>query len=467
MNNIETAMQHAHDAFVTYRQTSAAQKAALLKAIANGLEKNATELMTVTGRETHLPEARLRNELTRTINQLNMFAAACENNRLWTIRKDLADANRTPPKPDIRKTMVPLGPVVVFGASNFPYAFSTAGGDTAAALAAGCTVVVKAHPAHPETSKKVATIIAEALHQLQLPEGVFQHVVGSGNEVGEQLVKHPFTTAVAFTGSLKGGRQLYDWGVNRPNPIPVFAEMGSTNPIFILPGALEKKSNEWASAVAGSVQLGVGQFCTNPGMIIGIDTPALDEFKAALAQQISQSQMGNMLHEGILTNYRKGITERIAKPAVKELARGAAAIANGAEAILASVSATDYNADPELAEEIFGPTSLVIDCQNETELLQLANGLSGQLTATILAEPEDAVLASKLLEILPYHCGRIIVNNVPTGVEVCDAMQHGGPYPATTDSRFTSVGLDAAARFLRPVAYQQVPTDWLPQELRQ
>ena len=464
--DIQEIMKISQEAFVQYRQVSLSKRAELLEAIADGIDASGNGLIECTMAETNLPEARLLGERARTTGQLRQFANACRKGTLWQNRIDQADANRTPPKPEIRKTMVPLGPVVVFAASNFPYAFSTAGGDTASALAAGCTVVVKGHSAHPATSAWVANIVQEAVAKCQLPAGVFQHVLGPGNVVGEQLVKHPLTAAVGFTGSFSGGKQLYDWGVSRPVPIPVFAEMSSVNPVFLLPAAIAGKPAEWAAALAGSVMLGVGQFCTNPGIMVGLASPQLDAFIAALAEAITKANPAKMLHPGIASSYHSGTQKMLAQQGIQLVAKGAEANPVSATPMIAKVKAQDFLNNPALADEVFGPWSILVECENTQEVLAIANSMHGQLTTTLIANDADAAMAAPLLQILPYKCGRIIVNGVPTGVEVCPAMNHGGPFPATTDSRFTAVGIDAALRFLRPVAYQTVPQAWLPEQLQ-
>ncbi len=463
---VNTMMRSAQEAFVAYRRMPLSRRADLLEAIADGIDASGSELIECTMRETNLPEARLLGERARTSGQLRQFARACREGTLWETRKDAADPARTPPKPDIRKTMVPLGPVVVFAASNFPYAFSTAGGDTASALAAGCSVVVKGHSAHPETSARVAEIIRKALEDCGLPAGIFQHILGPGNIVGEQLVKHPFTAAVGFTGSFRGGKQLFDWGVSRPVPIPVFAEMSSVNPVFLLPGAMQQKASDWAQALAGSVTMGVGQFCTNPGLMIGLRSETLDNFIKLLSAHISQSAAAKMLHDGIAESYHSGSAHLLEQSGIDLLASGQSGDGLNATPMIAKVDSTTFLQNPALADEVFGPWSLLVVCEDEAEMMAIADSLHGQLTATLIAEADDDVIAGRLLEILPFRCGRIIVNGVPTGVEVCPSMQHGGPFPATTDSRFTAVGIDAARRFLRPVAYQQVPVSWLPAELQ-
>ena len=363
--------------------------------------------------------------------------------------------------------LIPLGPVVVFGAANFPFAYSTAGGDTACAFAAGCPVIVKAHPAHAGTSEKVATAFLNAAKTCNMPDGIFAHVHGAGNEVGEALVKHPFTKAVGFTGSFLGGKQLFDWANQRKAPIPVFAEMSSINPVFLLPEKLKQSASEVAKLYAGSITLGVGQFCTNPGLIIGIDNEDLQTFVQVLGEEIKKVAPGEMLHTGIFKNYVESRGNALAQEQVETVAASEVEpLFNQATPTLASATAQAFINNPILHQEVFGPYSIVIRCNDTDEMLDVAKHTEGQLTATLMATDNDIRSHNELVDAIKNICGRLISNGVPTGVEVCLSMQHGGPFPATTDSRFTSVGADGIKRFARPICYQNWPDGLLPDELK-
>lgn len=464
---IDNVMQNAWKAFHAYRKLSLKQRADFMRAIAVELESCGDELIQTTMRETNLPEARLRNERGRTIFQLNQYAAACEEGTWLEARIDTAIPDKNPPKPDIRKMLVPLGPVVVFGAANFPFAYSTAGGDTACALAAGCPVIVKAHPAHPQTSQTVAEAILKAANTCKMPEGIFAHVHGASFEVGRTLVEHPHTKAVGFTGSLVGGKQLFDWANQRKVPIPVFAEMSSINPVFLLPEKMKTSAADIAKMYAGSITLGVGQFCTNPGLIIGLESQELSTFMDVLGKEISKTAPATMLHPGIFKNYRKKKDEALRQQGVETVAVSETKpeLNQGSPTIATATGQTFLN-NPTLHQEVFGPYSLVIRCKDMKEMLEVANHLEGQLTATLMATENDTRIHDKLLEAVKNICGRFIINGVPTGVEVCLSMQHGGPFPATTDSRFTSVGADGIKRFARPIAFQNWSNELLPDELK-
>jgi len=465
---INQVMEEAWNAFHIYRNQSLKQRADLMRQIAIEIENLGDLLLQTAMAETNLPEARLRVERTRTIFQLTSYAAHCESGQWLDARIDTGDANRVPAKPDIRKMLVPLGPVVVFGASNFPFAYSTAGGDTACALAAGCPVIVKAHPAHPKTSALVASAIINAVASQGLPKGVFAHVHGASSAVGEALIKHPHTKAVGFTGSFAGGKQLFDWGNQRKEPIPVFAEMGSVNPVFLLPEKLKLSSIEIAQQLAASITLSVGQFCTNPGIMIGIKGEALDIFLNELSELIKKTIPAPMLHEGIHKNYLEKRAKALSGTlvSIKAVADIEAGSNEGIPTI-ATCSAKTFLENPLLQEEVFGPYSLLVCCDNADEMTMIANNLSGQLTATVMATENDVTLHSTLIEQVKNICGRFIFNGVPTGVEVCLSMQHGGPFPASTDSRFTSVGADGIRRFARPIAFQNWPDELLPDELKE
>jgi len=440
-----------------------------MRAIAVELENCGDELIQTAMRETNLPEARLRGERARTIFQLNSYGDACEKGDWLEARIDTAIPDKAPPKPDIRKMLVPLGPVVVFGASNFPFAYSTAGGDTACALAAGCPVIVKAHPAHAQTSTIVANAIAKAVEKCNMPKGVFAHVYGGSVEVGKALVTHPHTRAVGFTGSYAGGKQLFDWGNQRKNPIPVFAEMGSINPVFLFPEKLSANAAEIAKMYAGSITLGVGQFCTNPGLIIGIEGEALDKFEKALAEEILIIPGGKMLHPGIAHAFRDKKTLALTQEMVTLVSESAVTAdvdENTGIPIIARATGEVFLNNPVLHQEVFGPYSIIIRCEGINQMTEIAKQLEGQLTATLMATENDIYENKPLVEAIKNICGRFILNSVPTGVEVCLSMQHGGPFPATTDSRFTSVGADGIKRFARPIAFQNWSNELLPEELK-
>lgn len=464
---IDEIMQQAWQAFYVYRKLSLKQRAHFMRTIAKELEAAGDELIQTAMSETNLAEARLRNEKARTIFQLNSYADACEKGDWLEARIDTAIANRNPPKPDIRKMLVPLGPVVVFGASNFPFAYSTAGGDTACAFAAGCPVIVKAHPAHAQTSELVAQAILKAATVCKMPEGIFAHVHGAEFEPAKALIEHPRTKAVGFTGSYLGGKQLFDWANHRARPIPVFAEMGSVNPVFILPGKLNGSVSEVANMYASSITLGVGQFCTNPGLIIGIDSEDLHAFIYKLGEAIKEVSPGLMLHPGIFKSYVEKRGTALGQEGVETIAVSATdpQLNEGAPTI-ASTTGEAFLNNPVLHQEVFGPFSMVVRCKDATEMLEVTKHLEGQLTATLMATANDINYHPELIEEIKNICGRFILNNVPTGVEVCLSMQHGGPFPASTDSRFTSVGADGIKRFARPVAFQNWSNEFLPDELK-
>ena len=464
---IHSVMEDAWNAFHEFRKQSLKQRAFFMRTIANEIEALGDDLLRLTSSETNLPEPRLRNERNRTIFQLNSYADACEQGAWLEARIDTAIPNRNPPRPDIRKMLIPLGPVVVFGASNFPYAYSTAGGDTACAFAAGCPVVVKAHPAHAQTSDMVARAILKAAQVCNMPPGIFAHVHGTGHEVGKALVTHPYTKAVGFTGSYTGGKALFEWGNQRNEPIPVFAEMGSTNPVFLLPDKLSQSAEEMAKMVAGSVTLSVGQFCTNPGLIIGLEGEGLQRFIDALGPEIRNIAPGTMLHSGIAKGYVERRAHALSQADVNTIAvSDTDAKENQGLPTIASASGQAFLSNPVLQEEVFGPYSIVIRCKTIQEMIEVARHTAGQLTCTLMATENDMNVHGDLIEALKNICGRFIVNGVPTGVEVCLSMHHGGPYPATTDSRFTSVGADGIKRFARPLCFQNWPDKLLPQELQ-
>jgi NADP-dependent aldehyde dehydrogenase len=464
---IDVAMLEAWKAFHVYRKCSLKQRADLMRAIAKEIENLSDELLDVAGKETNLPEARLRNERARTMFQLTSYADACEKGEWLEARINTGVTDVTPPKPDIRKMLVPIGPVVVFGAANFPFAYSTAGGDTASAFAAGCPVIVKAHPAHAETSELMASAIHKAVANCYLPAAVFIHLHGVSFDVGKALVEHPHTKAVGFTGSFNGGKQLFDWANQRKVPIPVFAEMSSVNPVFLLPEKMKTDAVDIAKQYAGSITLGVGQFCTNPGLIIGIDNDDLQLFINTLGEEIKQVAPATMLNTGIFKNYVEKRANSIAQTDVE--VKGVAVkepLSDQGIATIATTTAKTFMENPLLHQEVFGPYSLVIRCSEMNEMLEVAKHIEGQLTTTLMATDDDIKKNSELVELVKNICGRFILNSVPTGVEVCLSMQHGGPFPASTDSRFGAVGADAIKRFARPIAFQNWSNELLPDELK-
>jgi len=465
--DIDLAAQQAWKAFLIYRREPLERRAEFMRAIATELENKSASLLRVAAEETNLAESRLRTEWLRTIFQLNSYADACRDGSWLDVRINTAVADRTPPKPDLRKMLVPLGPVAVFGASNFPFAYSTAGGDTACAFAAGCPVIVKAHPAHIRTSELVAGAIGIAVSRTAMPQGIFSHLTGAANEVGEALVKHPLVKAVGFTGSFVGGKQIFDWANGRREPIPVFAEMSSVNPVFLLPEKLRKTASELAKKLSSSITVGVGQFCTNPGLIFGVESASLRTFIKALGEEIRKMQPATMLHAGIFKNYVERRGNALAQEAVEMVAAAEVEpLFNQALPTIATVTGESFMANPVLHQEVFGPFSLVVRCRDMKQMIQIAGAMEGQLTTSLMATNNDIAKYGELVEAAKNICGRLVLNGVPTGVEVCQAMHHGGPFPATTDSRFTSVGSDGIRRFARPITYQNWPDELLPQELQ-
>jgi 2,5-dioxopentanoate dehydrogenase len=472
VEEVERAAKLAVAAFDPYREASLTSRAHFLDTCATNIMELGDELLERAGIETGLPRGRLETERARTVGQLRLFAQVVRQGDWLGLRIDSAQRERKPqPRPDLRQRKIPLGPVAVFGASNFPLAFSAAGGDVASALAAGCPVIVKAHPLHPGTSELAASAVSDAARHCALPEGTYSHLSGPSHELGRTLVAHPGIKAVAFTGSRTGGLALMQVAGQRQEPIPVYAEMSSINPVVLLPGALRARGRSLASGFVTSLNLGVGQFCTNPGLVLAVDGPGLEEFVAGAREALAGTAAGQMLAANIAANYHKGVERLRAQAQVCELARGAAtttgysghALACGA---LFQVAAADFSTNPALSEEVFGPSSLLVRCRDTTELIAVLDTLEGQLTATLHLEPEDQPTAARLVPVLERKAGRLIVNDWPTGVEVCHAMVHGGPYPATSDSRVTSVGTLAIERFLRPVCYQGFPQELLPHELQ-
>lgn len=467
-DEVNKAGEKAAIAFQSYRKKNGAEKALFLETIGSEIIALGDELIEICCAETALPKARIEGERMRTVNQLKMFAALVKEGSWLDARIETALPDRTPlPKPDIRFMQIGLGPVVVFGASNFPLAFSVAGGDTASALAAGCPVIVKAHSAHPGTSSLVGKAVQAAAKKTNMPDGVFSLLFGDGSKVGTLLVKHPEVKAVGFTGSYKGGKALFDAAVSRQVPIPVYAEMGSTNPVFVLPGAMRERKENIAQGFAASVTLGVGQFCTNPGMLIHEKNESAKDFNTQLEEQFKKTSGGSMLAEGIFDSYTKGIAHHSSLEGIEVLASGAQPNgANVAQPVLFKADSATYSKYSDLAEEIFGPTSVVIETKSKEDVLSIAKNLSGHLTATVHGTEKDLIDYKELLDILEQKVGRVVINGFPTGVEVCHAMVHGGPFPATTDGRSTSVGTAAIFRFTRPVSYQGMPQALLPDELK-
>ncbi|RVT41911.1 aldehyde dehydrogenase (NADP(+)) [Sphingobium algorifonticola] len=465
---VDAACAAADAAFDVYRATDAGARAAFLERIGEEIVGIGDDLIVTAMRESGLPRARLEGERGRTVGQLKMFAGVLRTGAWQGVRIDPALPDRQPlPRPDLRLRMVPLGPVAVFGASNFPLAFSTAGGDTAAALAAGCPVVVKGHPAHPATGALVADAIRRAVAASGLPEGVFGHLVGPGNDLGSALVKDPRITAVGFTGSRAGGLALVRLAQARDVPIPVYAEMSSINPVLLLPEALRSRGAALGTAFVGSLTMGAGQFCTNPGIVLAIEGEGLDSFMTAAAEALAGANAATMLTGGIKTAYESGVTHLAQHDAVETVARGCAPCGTGeAQAALFATGAKQFLADSALGNEVFGASSLLVRCADEQELRSVLGALEGQLTATVQMDDGDTDLAARLLPLLERKAGRILANGWPTGVEVAHAMVHGGPFPATSDGRTTSVGSLAIDRFLRPVSYQNLPAALLPASVR-
>lgn len=464
---INSIIEKSWTAFEAYKKYPLQKRAAFMRAIAAELAEGVKAVLPIAMKETHLPEPRLQSEFTRTIFQLNSYADACEAGAWLDARIDTALPDRTPPKPDIRKTMIPLGPVAVFGASNFPFAYSTAGGDTACALAAGCPVIVKAHPAHAETSEWVANAVVKAAKKLNMPDGIFAHIHGSGFETGKTLVTHPRVRAVGFTGSYSGGKALFDWANQRKEPIPVFAEMGSINPVYLLSEKLQQAAIETAKMYAASITLSTGQFCTNPGLIIGIEGAELDQFITILGDEIKKVDPSDMLHTGIAKSFASNRAKALMQEQVTTVAVSVTqAKAEQGIPTIASATAQAFLNNPVLHQEVFGPYSLVVKCRNMQEMQDIAAKIEGQITSTLMATVNDMRQNEILIETVKQSCGRMIINGVPTGVEVCLSMHHGGPFPATTDSRFTSVGADGIKRFARPMSFQNWPDEFLPDELK-
>jgi len=464
---VDRACALAAAAFDTFRGTAPDRRAEFLEAIAEQIAALGDPLIERAMLETGLPRPRLEGERGRTVGQLRLFAKLVRQGDWQGVRIDPAQPERAPlPRPDLRQRRIPLGPVAVFGASNFPLAFSVAGGDTAAALAAGCPVVVKGHPAHPGVSELVGRAVQAAVAGAGMPDGVFALLGGPDNALGAALVGDPRIAAVGFTGSRAGGLALMRLAAARPQPIPVYAEMSSINPVFLLPGALQGRAEAIATGFVGSLTQGVGQFCTNPGLVLAVEGAGLDRFAAAASAAVGEVAAGVMLTGGIRDAYVAGAATAEARAGVEVLGRGAAGEGGRACAAVLSVTAETFLRDEVLAREIFGPASLIVRCPDADTLVAVAESLEGQLTATLHLEADDLPLAQRLLPVLERKAGRILANGWPTGVEVSPAMVHGGPFPATSDGRSTSVGTLAIERFLRPVCYQDLPDELLPPAVR-
>lgn len=462
---IDQKIYEATEAYQFLKNTTIKERAAFMNAVADKIEALGEELLTTAHAETSLPLARLTGEKARTIGQWRGYAKAVSTGIYTEARIDLSQPEKQ--KGDLRKYNIGIGPIVVFGASNFPFAFSTAGGDTASGIGGGCPVIVKAHPAHPKTSKMMADAITTAVKEFEWPEGIFSHVTGTSNNIGAYLTKHKDIKAVAFTGSFNGGKALFDIASQREEPIPVFAEMGSINPVFAFEHLLESRAEDLAKEYASSLTLGVGQFCTNPGVFVALKGENLNRFIAALKNEIPGITPVNMLHKGIFENFEKLKSIASAQSEVEVIAEVNTEINEWqGRAIVTETTGQNFIKNSILGEEVFGPFGIIVACETPEEILQIAHQLKGQLTITVAATDEDVRQGIKLIDILKDKCGRLLFNGMPTGVEVVYAMQHGGPFPSTTDARFTSVGPDAIKRFVRPISFQNWPDEFLPEELK-
>ncbi|MDQ2092293.1 aldehyde dehydrogenase (NADP(+)) [Marimonas arenosa] len=463
---VNRACKSAEEAFWSFGYSSREDRAAFLNAIADEIEARRDAITEIGTSETGLPDARLEGERGRTTGQLRLFASHILTGDYLDRRHDEAQPDRRPlPRPDIKMVQRPIGPVAVFGASNFPLAFSTAGGDTAAALAAGCPVVVKGHSAHPGTGEIVAEAIHSAIATCGVPPGVFSLIQGGKRDVGQALVQHPLINAVGFTGSLAGGRALFDLCAQRDNPIPFFGELGSVNPMFLLPEALKVRGGAIADGWAGSLTMGAGQFCTNPGIAVVIDGAEADAFIEAVTKALEPVGAQTMLTDGIAAAYRGGRDRVAGTTGVREVLTSVCDLRNATPYLFATTG-KEWLANEILGEEVFGPLGLIVRVTDEAEMLTVAQSLQGQLTCTLHMDSADSDMAQSLMPILERKAGRVLANGYPTGVEVCDAMVHGGPYPASTNFGATSVGTLSIRRFLRPVCYQNMPDDLLPGDLR-
>jgi len=466
--DVERAVKLAAAAAPVWAKLPGAKRNQFMRAIADNLEAKANDLVARAMLETGLPEARLKGEVARTCGQLRLYGETAERGDWLDARIETAMPDRKPlPKPDHRSMLRPLGPVVVFGSSNFPFAYSVAGGDVASAFAAGCPVIVKAHPAHPGTSELVGRLVLHAVRDCGLPEGTFSLLFDAGFEVGQALVKHPLIKAAGFTGSVKGGRALTDLAAARPEPIPVYAEMGSINPVFILPGAIAERSAALLEGLHASATLGVGQFCTNPGLIVLQRSPAAEQFVKDLSVKLSATADAPMLTAGIQKNFVANTSTRAQVSGVKTIAQAKVTAACGAAPVWFETEALNFLGNSSLSEEIFGPSSLVVWCKGSAEMLSVAHDLEGSLTATLLVGSDEVSRQQELADVLAGKAGRLVLNGYPTGVEVSHAMVHSGPYPSTSDGgRSTSVGTRAIIRWARLICYQNFGEDLLPPELQ-
>ncbi|WP_210526773.1 aldehyde dehydrogenase (NADP(+)) [Rubellimicrobium arenae] len=463
---VDRAVQAAEEAFPAYSALSREARAQFLERIADEIEARGAAITEIGHLETGLPRARLEGERGRTMGQLRLFASHIREGGYLDRRHDRALPDRAPlPRPDLRLIQRPIGPVAVFGASNFPLAFSVAGGDTASALAAGCPVVVKGHSAHPGTGEIVAEAVLAAIEALDLPRGVFALIQGGDRKTGEALVQHPLIRAVGFTGSLTGGRALFDLCARRPEPIPFFGELGSVNPMFVLPEALSARGGQIAAGWAGSLTMGAGQFCTNPGIAVLLDGPQVESFAQATVTALAAVQAQTMLTDGIASAYREGRARIAGGQGVRALHETESSGRN-ATPFLYEVSGEHFLSQPHLAHEVFGPLGLVVRARDQDEILAVAEAMEGQLTVTLQLDAGDTALAQQLTPVLERKAGRLLANGFPTGVEVADAMVHGGPYPASTNFGATSVGTLSIRRWLRPVCFQNWPEELLPEDLK-
>ncbi len=464
---LEEILQQAQEAFTDIEKLGIRKRVTFMRTVATEIEALGPELITAAQEESRLAEGRLAGEKGRTVFQWRSYADALERGEPLAATIDTANNERTPPKPDIRKTSVGLGPVTVFGASNFPFAFSTAGGDTASAIAAGCPVIVKAHPGHPKTSQIMADAITRAVAKSNFPQGTFAHVFCDTYEEAQLLVSHPVIKAVGFTGSTRGGLALMEVAAKRPVPIPVYAEMGSINPVFLLPDKMQSGASELAREYVASLTLGVGQFCTNPGLAIGVQSPELDEFIETFRQEILKTASAPMLNPGIAKAYMSNRELLISQTNVELLATAATEVPEGCGVpTVATALGVDFLINDTLQEEVFGPFALIIKCRDANEMLAVTEKLHGQLTATLLATDQDLADHVELITQIQKKCGRIIFNNFPTGVEVCKSMHHSGPFPSSSTIQHTSVGPDSIKRFVRPLSFQNWPDAFLPEELK-
>ena len=463
---VDRACKAAEEAFWSFGYSAASERAEFLRAVADEIDALGDEITEIGVKETGLPEARLQGERGRTVGQLRLFADHIETGDYLDRRHDVALPDRAPlPRPDIRMMQRPVGPVGVFGASNFPLAFSSAGGDTAAALAAGCPVVVKGHPAHPGVSDLISQAFEAAIKKTGVHAGVFSQVQDGGFAVGEALVKHPLIRAIGFTGSLRAGRALFDMCAARPEPIPFFGELGSTNPMFVMPAALANRGAAIAEGWAGSLTMGAGQFCTNPGIAVVIDGPEVEPFVEAATTALKDVAAQTMLTDGIAEAYRAG-SDAVQNAGATETLVASPCEGRNAMPHLHATTAEAWMADPTLQDEVFGPLGIVVRAKDLNEARSLAASLHGQLTCTLHVDDADASDAQALLPVLERKAGRVLANGFPTGVEVSEAMVHGGPYPASTNFGATSVGTMSIRRFLRPVCYQNMPEALLPSEIK-